>query len=194
MNFITQALMVSMLLVVDNGSVFTPSISKILLKNKIDFSIINFDQITSLDLTKFDAFILSGRRKNEQKMNAINSEIINHVISEKKSLLGICYGAEILALTLGGTIRKSQSVVKGIRTVNVKLSNSLCSHKDIQAYQSHSYEIAKLGTKLENFAISDTCQYEIIKHKTLPIFGTQFHPEMSKDGQLLIESFLKIIH
>ena len=81
MNFITQALMVSMLLVVDNGSVFTPSISKILLKNKIDFSIINFDQITSLDLTKFDAFILSGRRRNEQKMNAINSEIINHVLS-----------------------------------------------------------------------------------------------------------------
>ena len=194
MNFITQALMVSMLLVVDNGSVFTPSISKILLKNKIDFSIINFDQITSLDLTKFDAFILSGRRKNEQKMNAINSEIINHVISEKKSLLGICYGAEILALTLGGTIRKSQSVVKGIRTVNVKLSNSLCSHKDIQAYKSHSYEIAKLGTKLENFATSDTCQYEIIKHKTLPIFGTQFHPEMSKDGESLIESFVKIIH
>ena len=54
MNFITQALMVSMLLVVDNGSVFTPSISKILLKNKIDFSIINFDQskpVYSYDLS-----------------------------------------------------------------------------------------------------------------------------------------------
>ena len=193
MNFITQTLMNSMLLIVDNGSVFTASISKILLKNKTDFNVINFGQITDLDLTKFDAFILSGRRRNEQKMNAINSEIINHVISEKKPLLGICYGAEILALTLGGTIRKSQSIVKGIHTVNVKTSNPLC-HNDIQAYQSHSYEIAKLGTKLENFAISDTCQYEIIKHKTLPIFGTQFHPEMSEDGQLLIESFLKIIH
>ena len=193
MNFITQALMVSMLLVVDNGSAFTTNISNILLKNKTDFSVINFGQITDLDLTKFDAFILSGRRRNEQKMNAINSGIINHVISEKKPLLGICYGAEILALTLGGTSRKSQSIGKGIHTVNVKTSNPLC-HKAIQAYQSHSYEIAKLGIKLENFAISDTCQYEIIKHKTLPIFGTQFHPEMSEDGQLLIESFLKIIH
>ena len=92
MNFITQTLMNSMLLVVDNGSVFTASISKILLKNKTDFSVINFGQITDLDLTKFDAFILSGRRRNEQKMNAINSEIINHVVSEKKPLLGICYG------------------------------------------------------------------------------------------------------
>ncbi len=53
-----------MLLVVDNGSVFTTNISKILLKNKIEFDVINFEQITDFDLTKSDAFILSGRRKN----------------------------------------------------------------------------------------------------------------------------------
>jgi GMP synthase (glutamine-hydrolysing) len=182
-----------MLLVIDNGSVFTTNISKILVRNNIDFNVINFEQITDLDLTKFNGFILSGRRKNEKKMNAINSEIINHAISEKKPLLGICYGAEILALTLGGTIRKSQIAVKGIQTVHVKPFNPLC-HKNIQAYQSHGYEIAKLGTQLENSATSDTCQHEIIKHKTLPIFGTQFHPEMTEDGQLLIESFLKIKH
>lgn len=182
-----------MLLVVDNGSVFTTNISKILLKNKIEFDVINFEQITDFDLTRSDAFILSGRRKNEQRMNATNSEIINHVVSEKKPLLGICYGAEILALTLGGTIRKSEDITKGIRTVNVKTPNPLCE-QDLQVYQSHGYEIAKLGTKLENFARSDTCQHEMIKHKTLPIFGTQFHPEMSNDGELLIESFVKIIH
>ena len=66
--------------------------------------------------------------------------------------------------------------------------------KDIEVYQSHSYEIAKLGSQLESVASSDNCQHEIIKHQRLPIFGTQFHPEMSKDGQLLIKSFLKIIH
>ena len=70
-----------MLLVVDNGSVFTTNISKILLKNQTEFNVIRFEQITNLDLTKFDAFILSGRRKNEQKMNATNSEIIKHVVS-----------------------------------------------------------------------------------------------------------------
>ena len=115
-----------MLLVVDNGSVFTTNISKILLKNQTEFNVIRFEQITNLDLTKFDAFILSGRRKNEQKMNATNSEIIKHVVSTKKPLLGICYGAEILALTLGGTIRKSEDIVKGLHTVNVKTPNSLC--------------------------------------------------------------------
>ena len=193
MNFITQTLMNSMLLVVDNGSVFTAKISEILLKYNREFNVIPFGQITDSDLEKSNAIILSGRRQNDQKMNVINSEIINHVISEKKSLLGICYGAEILALTLGGTIRRLTDTVKGIHTVSISEPNPI-SEKDIEVYQSHSYEIAKLGSNLQSFARSNTCQHEIIKHVSLPLFGTQFHPEMSKDGQLLIESFLKIIH
>ena len=64
------------------------------------------------------------------------------------------------------------------------------NEKDIQVYQSHSYEIAKLGSQLQNFAKSNTCQYEIIKHESLPIFGTQFHPEMSEGGQKVIEAFI----
>ena len=178
-----------MLLVVDNGSVFTTNISKILLKNQTEFNVIRFEQITNLDLTKFDAFILSGRRKNEQRMNATNSEIIKHVVSTKKPLLGICYGTEILALTLGGTIRKSNNTIKGLHMINIVRANPL-SEKDIQVYQSHSYEIAKLGSQLQNFAKSNTCQYEIIKHESLPIFGTQFHPEMSEGGQKVIEAFI----
>ena len=182
-----------MLLVVDNGSVYIKEISKILSKNDIVYTVIPFDQIAQVDMNNSNLFILSGRRKNNKKMNAINSKIIHHVISEKKSLLGICYGAEILALTLGGTIRKLGNSVNGIQKVKIIAPNSL-SEKDIEAFQSHSYEISKLGNQLQNFGSSDTCQYEIIKHQTLPMFGTQFHPEMSKDGQLLIESFLKIIH
>jgi len=182
-----------MLLVVDNGSVYTTEISKMLSKNNTVHTVIPFDQIAQVDLKNSDSFILSGRRRNDQKMNAINSKIVNYVISEKKALLGICYGAEILALTLGGTIRKLGNSVNGIQKVKIIAPNSL-SEKDIEAFQSHSYEISKLGNQLQNFGSSDTCKYEIIKHQTLPIFGTQFHPEMSKDGQLLIESFLKIIH
>ena len=182
-----------MLLVVDNGSVFIREVSKVLSNNHTEYTIIPFHNVIKTELKRFDSFILSGRRRNDQKMNANNSEIINHAVSEKKSLLGICYGAEILALTLGGTIRRLTNTVKGIHTVNISEPNPI-SEKDIEVYQSHSYEIAKLGSNLQSFARSNTCQHEIIKHVSLPIFGTQFHPEMSKDGQLLIESFLKIIH
>ena len=182
-----------MLLIVDNGSVFITEISNVISNNRAEYTIIPFQKVTKTDLSRFDSFVLSGRQRNDQKMNAINSEIINHALSENKPLLGICYGAEILALTLGGTIRKSADIIEGVHSVNV-IKQNLLLDKDIEVYQSHSYEIAKLGSQLESVASSDNCQHEIIKHQRLPIFGTQFHPEMSKDGQLLIKSFLKIIH
>ena len=126
-------------------------------------------------------------------MNKVNSEIIKHAISEKNSLLGICYGAEILNQTQGGTIRPHNSRVLGEETVIVEKKNEIC-HDKINVFESHRWEISQLGKELHCLASSKSCKYEIIKHDNHAIFGTQFHPEMSNDGQLLIESFLKIIH
>ena len=39
---------------------------------------------------------------------------------------------------------------------------------------------------------SKNCKYEIIQHQNKPIFGTQFHPEMSLDGNNLIEKFCSL--
>src|SRR6266516_2129576 len=53
-----------------------------------------------------DKVILSGRRMNSREINIVNSNIIRQCFENNIPLLGICYGAEILALTLGGTVRK----------------------------------------------------------------------------------------
>ena len=182
-----------MLLVVDNGSVYTSSLLDFLYNKKFDFKMKLSSRLELNELDNFDSFILTGRRQNEQKMNRINSQIILHVISEKKKLLGICYGAEILALTLGGTIKKSPSLIKGDETVIVSKKNPLIAG-NLAVFQSHKYEISKLGEKLENLAGSQTCKHEVIKHNELNIFGTQFHPEMTRDGKTLVESFVNLIH
>jgi GMP synthase (glutamine-hydrolysing) len=179
-----------MLLLVDNGSVFTKNIVDFL-DSKVNYTVLPFDKINIDDLQKFDSIILSGRRHNDQAMNALNSKIINHTISNKKALLGICYGAEILALTVGGTVRKMQSIQKGQGTVNVTQSNPLCSGV-IQVFQSHSFEISNLGKSLIQLGSSDSCKYEIIQYHDLKIFGTQFHPEMTDDGLSLIEKFVRL--
>jgi len=157
----------------------------------VDFSTVKFNEVPSLEILQFDSFILSGRITNDKKMNAINSQIIKHVISEKKSLLGICYGAEILAITMGGTIKKSNKPVKGEETVLVEKENKICQNK-IQVFESHRYEISQLGNQLHSLASSKSCKHEIVKHNDLDIFGTQFHPEMSRDGQSVIKAFLSI--
>ena len=46
-----------------------------------------------------------------------------------------------------------------------------------------------LPTILIPLAESKNCKYEIIQYEKKPIFGTQFHPEMSQDGNDLIEKF-----
>ena len=142
-------------------------------------------------MQQFNSFILSGRRKNNRKMNAVNSKIIKVAISEKKSLLGICYGAEILALTLGGTVKKSDKHVRGQETAVIEKENEICSG-EIDITESHNYEISQLGNQLHSLASSKSCKYEVVKHNELDIFGTQFHPEMSNDGQSVIQAFLSI--
>ena len=175
----------------DNGSIYTKNLINFLSEKKIKFISKKFDEVNLLDIQQFNSFILSGRRKNDKKINAINSKIIKHTISEKKSLLGICYGAEILAITLGGTIKKSDKHVGGQETVIIEKENEICDG-EISVTESHNYEISQLGNHLHNLAISKSCKYEIVKHNDLNIFGTQFHPEMSNDGQSLIQAFLSI--
>ena len=175
----------------DNGSIYTKNLIDFLSEKKIEFINQKFDEVDLSDLQKFYSFILSGRRKNDKKINAVNSKIIKHAVSNEKSLLGICYGAEILAITLGGTIKKSDRHVKGEETVTIESQNKLCNG-EMDVTESHKYEISQLGTELHNLASSKSCRYEIVKHNNLNIFGTQFHPEMSTDGQNMIESFLSL--
>jgi len=106
-------------------------------------------------------------------------------------LLGICYGAEILALTLGGTIRKSESIQKGNEIIEI-LKDNLIIKNPINAFESHAFEISKLPDMLITIGKSNNCKYEIIQHKDKLVFGTQFHPEMSVDGNNLIENFCSL--
>ncbi len=124
-------------------------------------------------------------------MNAINSKLIKHALENKKPLLGVCYGAEILTLTLGGTIKKMNAARQGIYKVNVIKENPLCSGT-INAFESHSYMIAKLDSSFKQIASSTNCEFEIFQLNNKNIFGTQFHPEMSEDGRALLDKFISI--
>ncbi len=180
-----------MLLVVDNGSIYTKNLTDFLNEKNIPFEI-QTPQLLNLNLLKnYNSIILSGRRKNEKKINEINSKIIIYSIQNNLKLLGICYGAEILALTVGGTIRKIPSLQKGNEIINV-FSKNLISSDSLNVFESHGFEISKLPDKLIPLAESKNCDYEIIQYEKKSIFGTQFHPEMSQDGHDLIEKFCSL--
>jgi len=180
-----------LLLLIDNGSIYTKNLSSFLYEKNISFKKTTPITLDLKSLYGYNSFILSGRRKNEKKTNEINSKIIKHVIQNNKKLLGICYGAEILALTLGGTIRKLDFPHKGIEKISIQRKNYLFND-DLQVFESHGFEISKLPNILLAIGKSKKCKFEIIQYGDKPIFGTQFHPELSYDGQNLIQKFCNI--
>ena len=174
----------------DNGSVYTKHLIDFLSEKKIKFKALQSSQVDISEISNYQSFILSGRRKNDKDMNALNSKIIKHAVLEKKNLLGICYGAEILAITLGGTIKKCNSE-KGPKEVIVNQENPLCQGK-INVFESHDFQIFRLNSKMTGIASSNSCKFEIIQYNNQNIFGTQFHPEKSDDGKSIISSFVSL--
>ena len=142
----------------------------------------------------YDKVILSGRRKNNNEINIVNSRIIRYCFQTDKPILGICYGAEIIALTLGGSIYRMDNHVQGTITVNILRPNSLIPDRtSVNVYENHRYTVAKLPKDFVSLGRSSICKYEIFSHIKKRIFGTQFHPEKSDgDGFALLSNFLKL--
>ena len=195
------------LLLVDNDSAFTGRIAKILADvyalgssdHSGSFAVVPFDLIDEQTIKCYGSFILSGRRHNNRKMNVINSRIVRDALHDSKKLLGICYGAEIMTLTLGGTIRRMAQGRRGVMTqVRINRPTPITPQRgDLRVYSSHRYLLGSLGTSLASTASSDGCTNEIVMHcnhkQNQRMFGVQFHPEMSGlDGYSIIERFVRL--
>ncbi|MCE2507778.1 MAG: gamma-glutamyl-gamma-aminobutyrate hydrolase family protein [Nitrosopumilaceae archaeon] len=178
-----------MILAVDNGSSYTPALFESIRKAGAPCDFRAFDEVG--EIGGYSHYILSGRRRNNRAMNAANASIIRHALDHGKPLLGICYGAEMLALVSGGTIRKMPELAKGFESVTTVRENPLCSG-DVEVYESHAYEIARMPSPLIRLAGSAACKNEIIQYGGLNAFGTQFHPEMTREGREMVSNFLKM--
>lgn len=179
-------------LVVDNLSPFTPDILKCLDSLNAKYIYKKYFEVSDVDLQNCRRVILSGRRRNDKETNAANSRIIRHCHDSDVPLLGICYGAEIIALALGGSIRRMPSHVQGQIDVSTR-DSALTPGKDkISVYESHGFCVARLPEGFAPVASSNYCQHEIFAHRTKRIYGTQFHPEKSgPDGLDLLGRFVK---
>ena len=181
-------------LVVDNMSPFTTNILDCLQGLNIKYTYRKFSEVFDNDLEACDKVMLSGRRKNSRQINAANSAIIKQCLQRGKPLLGICFGAEIIALTLGGSIRKMPFRVQGPIQISLSKPNSLTDNKkSISVFESHGYCVARLPRNFETLASSQYCEHEIFSSPENKIYATQFHPEKSgSDGLALLHNFAKL--
>jgi len=183
-------------LVVDNLSPFTDDILDCMIKLDEKYIYKKYSEVGNIydSNTSYDKVILSGRRKNSKEINIVNSKIIRYCFQTDKPILGICYGAEIIALTLGGSIYRMDNHVRCTITVNILRSNSLIPDRtSVNVYENHRYSVAKLPKDFVSLGSSSLCKYEVFSHIKKRIFGTQFHPEKSdRDGFALLSKFLQL--
>jgi GMP synthase (glutamine-hydrolysing) len=177
-------------LVVDNGSPYVKDIILCLDKIEQSHTIKKYDE--EFILSSYEKVILSGRQKYKKQINAVNSRIIRTCFNNEIPLLGICYGAEIIALTFGGSIHKTD-YVQGLNKIKIEKPIKILKESYCNVYESHSYVISHLPENFVCVASSASSKHEIFCHNSKKVFGTQFHPEKSGEcGIGLIRNFVNL--
>jgi GMP synthase (glutamine-hydrolysing) len=109
-------------------------------------------------------------------------------------VLGICYGMQLACNALGGQVEHTPSREYGRARVEVT------SHSDLFAgmpattdvWMSHGDQVARVSDDFMPLAKTNTCPIAAVKHRSLPVYGIQFHPEVTHTplGGTLLHNFL----
>lgn len=135
--------------------------------------------------------ILSGGPDIEKAENCIDI-----ALNAKLPVLGICLGHQLISKAYGGEVSRAESEEYANTKIYVKKENDLFKGvpEEFTAWASHKDEVKKVPECFEILAYSDICEIEAIKHKEKPVYGVQFHPEVSHTeyGSEILKNFCKV--
>lgn len=137
------------------------------------------------NFNKFDHYthlMISGSTENAAEENEWYPDldsIIHRFISDKKSILGICFGHQFLVRHILGKEHVQKSSTPEIGWTDITLSNNPIFRK-INSFKSavfHYDEVVDLDNQFKITASSDRCAIHGFQIKGKPIWGVQFHPD-----------------
>jgi GMP synthase (glutamine-hydrolysing) len=110
-------------------------------------------------------------------------------------VLGICYGLHLACQTLGGTVEGTPTREYGRARCRIARPNDLFAGipSEIDVWMSHGDQVSQASADFEPLATTDTCPVAAVKHRRLPLYGLQFHPEVTHtpQGAQILGNFLK---
>jgi GMP synthase (glutamine-hydrolysing) len=141
---------------------------------------VSIESIMNIE-SKFNikGIILSGGPRSVLDKDAPTIDF--DMLKIKKPILGICYGHQLIAHLFNGKVIKSKKGEFGLTFVNVKRPIGVLKglKKRIKVWMSHNESVIKLPKDFDVLAYSENCPIAAFKHKNLPIYGLQWHPEVS---------------
>ena len=109
-------------------------------------------------------------------------------------VLGICYGAQLMAYTLGGEVASSQVKEYGNTKASFDSDSSLFSGLPAEGvcWMSHTDYIAKPPKGFDVTAKSDHCPVVAMEDRERGLCAMQFHPEVqhTENGSAMLRNFL----
>jgi GMP synthase (glutamine-hydrolysing) len=112
-------------------------------------------------------------------------------------MLGVCYGMQLMAAELGGTVEQSTVREYGRATLTIVHHGSLFAglESTMESWMSHGDSVSKLPDGFSTIGRTMDCPQAAIADEERRFYGVQFHPEVvhSRGGQAIITNFVKNI-
>ncbi len=109
-------------------------------------------------------------------------------------VLGICYGMQLMCQVLGGNVDNNPAGEYGRAECDIIEADGLFAGvpRQTQVWMSHGDQVTGIADDFAPLAKTSTCPYAAVKHKRLPFFGLQFHPEVTHtpEGATVLRNFL----
>jgi anthranilate synthase/aminodeoxychorismate synthase-like glutamine amidotransferase len=186
------------LLVIDNYDSFTYNLVQYFGQLGVEQRIFRNDGISpkeALDLNPDRVLLSPG--PCSPKEAGVTLEIIR-TFAGRKPILGVCLGHQAIGYYFGG------KVVRADRLMHGKVSPILHSQTDLfrgmpdgfAATRYHSLLVERSSLPAELEITAETAEGEImgLRHRSLPIWGVQFHPESiaTEGGMRILQNFLEL--
>ena len=184
--------MAEQILILDFGSQFTQLIARRVRELNVYCEIHPYNKIPTItDAVK--GVILSGSPCSVRDPNAPSIDMTQ--FRGKVPVLGVCYGAQLLAHAGGGSVQASAHREYGRATLQVGDSASALFKsvaETSQVWMSHGDTIVSLPTNFKTIGSTETVQVAAFKIDQEETYGIQFHPEVthSLEGKQLVHNFV----
>ncbi len=180
-------------LVLDFGSQYAQLIARRIREQNVYCEIVRHDiSAETISARKPAAIVLSGGPASVYETGAPRCD--PRIFRLGIPVLGICYGMQLASQALGGRVESCERREFGRARLHIQSMERLFAGfpHEIDVWMSHGDQVRDIATDFEALASTPTCPFAAVRHKELPIYGLQFHPEVSHTslGSTLIHNFL----